>query len=91
MNAMSGLGLEGALTQNVVSAAFLVISGKNADGISVKNTVTWQYDLEMCDKIPMAIGDTIGWVDVVGLNYAKVAFCAVGSSCHDGAYCISYF
>jgi hypothetical protein len=41
----------------------------------VKNTVTWQYD--MYDKISMAIGDTIGWLDVVGLNYAKAAFCAV--------------
>jgi hypothetical protein len=64
-------------TQNIVSAAFLVLSGKNAEGISVKNTVTWQYDLRMCDKIPMAIGDTIGWVDVVGLKYAKSAFCPV--------------
>ena len=62
-------------TQDIVSAAVLVISGKNAEGISVKNTVSWKYDLGMCNEMPVAIGDTLGWVDVVGLNYAKPAFC----------------
>lgn len=59
----------------VVSAAVLVVTGKNAEDVSIKNTVSWKYDLEMCSAVPMAIGDTLGWVDMVGLKYAKPAFC----------------
>jgi hypothetical protein len=59
----------------VVSAAVLVVTGKNAEDVSIKNTVSWKYDLQMCSAVPMAIGDTLGWVDMVGLKYAKPAFC----------------
>lgn len=61
--------------QYVVAAVVLVIAGYNTEGLPIKNTVSWKYDLDMCNQAPMAIGDTLGWMNVVGLTPASTVFC----------------
>ncbi len=55
-------------SQYIVSSAWLVIEGTNAGGKSLRNTVTWKYDLQQCNMLPMAIGNKLGWVDVIDLK-----------------------
>eukprot|EP00984_Skeletonema_dohrnii_P020925 scaffold10323_cov163-Skeletonema_dohrnii-CCMP3373.AAC.3 len=61
--------------QLVVSSAVLFIEGTNAAGTRVKNTVSWKYDLQQCNMVPMAIGNTLGWVNLIDLELAKPEFC----------------
>jgi hypothetical protein len=73
-------------TQFVVSSAWLVIEATDAGGTLLRNTVTWKYDLQQCNMVPMAIGDTLGWVDVRFENgQARVLFSC--SAFSDGQLC----
>jgi hypothetical protein len=61
--------------QFVVSSAMLIIEGTNAAGKLLKNKVSWKYDLHQCDMIPMAIGNTLGWLDLIDLGGPRPEIC----------------
>ncbi|KAL7473153.1 hypothetical protein ACHAXS_013548 [Conticribra weissflogii] len=60
----------------VPGGASLIINGKNADGVAVRNRVFWIYNLE-CGKDVVTIndGDSIGWVTISANVNAWPAFC----------------
>ena len=61
--------------QFVVSSAILIIEGTTAAGKLLKNKVSWKYDLHQCDMIPMAIGNTLGWLDLIDLELPRSEIC----------------
>ncbi|KAL7490388.1 hypothetical protein ACHAWT_000001, partial [Skeletonema menzelii] len=66
---------EPLVDQEVPIIIQLILFGKNAAGITVLNTVSWEYDLTNCDDEPIMTGDKIGLIEVVGYETAIPAFC----------------
>lgn len=61
----------------VVSTAILVIEGVNDNNETLKNTISWRYNVNQCQDVPIAIGDMLGWTMVHDLQLAEYAFCAL--------------
>ena len=61
--------------QFVVSSAMLIIEGTNAAGTLLKNKVSWKYNLHQCDMIPMAINNTLGWLNLIDLELPQSEIC----------------
>lgn len=72
--------------QFVVSSAVLIIEGTNAAGTLLKNKVSWKYDLQQCDMVPMAIGDSLGWLNLIDLELPQPEFCPAIAAPLDTAY-----
>eukprot|EP00986_Skeletonema_menzelii_P009166 scaffold4092_cov150-Skeletonema_menzelii.AAC.1 len=66
---------EPLVDQEVPSRIQLNLFGKNAAGITVLNTVSWDYDLTNCDDEPIMTGYKIGLIEVVDYETAIPAFC----------------